>query len=121
MPAPRLKAILVSTLGLEPELFFLTTGTFNLFVKDRITLRLSAVNSVQIRTHERASACPRNLQNLNVLPLYCQPTAATGFPRDFHRENTRLEQPGVSTREVELFGGDRTQLPPYVDRILGAP
>jgi hypothetical protein len=25
----------VSTLGLEPELFLLTTGTFNLVVKDR--------------------------------------------------------------------------------------
>ena len=37
----------VSTFGLEPELFLLTTGTFNLVVKDRIALRLSGAYSVQ--------------------------------------------------------------------------
>ena len=58
---PARENYLVSTLGLEPELFLLTTGTFNLFVKDRITDRLSGVNSVQTRAHCCASVCPRNL------------------------------------------------------------
>ena len=37
----------VSTLGLEPELFLLTTGTFNLVVKDQSAFRLSGAPSVQ--------------------------------------------------------------------------
>ena len=44
----RAKAYLVSTLGLEPEHVFLTTGTFNLVVKDRIADRLSG--ALQSRT-----------------------------------------------------------------------
>jgi len=41
---------LVSTLGLWPEHFLLTTGTFNLVVKDRIAFRLSGAYSVQAET-----------------------------------------------------------------------
>ena len=37
----------MSTLGLEPEHFLLTTGTFNLVFKDRIAIRLSGAHSVQ--------------------------------------------------------------------------
>ena len=43
----------VSTLGLEPEPFLLITGTFNLFVKDRIAFRLSGAYSVQSRVTQR--------------------------------------------------------------------
>jgi hypothetical protein len=89
----------VSTLGLEPELFLLTTGTFNLFVKDRIAGRLSGANSVQTSAHECASVCPRNLLKLNVLPLLCQPAVLTGFPPDFH--SGELD---TSTWLVELLG-----------------
>jgi len=43
----------------------LTTGTFNLVVKDRITFRLSGANSVQANPHECESDCPRNLLNIS--------------------------------------------------------
>src|SRR5271166_235066 len=42
----------------------LTTGTFNLVVKDRIAVRLSGANSVQANAHECESDCPRNLTNI---------------------------------------------------------
>jgi hypothetical protein len=40
----------VSTFRLEPEHFILTTGTFNLIVKDRIAFRLSGALSVRTRS-----------------------------------------------------------------------
>jgi hypothetical protein len=119
MSAPRLKAILVSTLGLEPELFLLTTGTFNLFVKDRITLRLSAVNSVQTRTHECASVCPRNLSktkcSVTLLSTHCGHRISTRFSQRRTRGFTSLASP---LEMWSFLGGDRTGLPPYMDRFL---
>jgi hypothetical protein len=113
MSAPRLKAILVSTLGLEPELFLLTTGTFNLFVKDRITLRLSAVNSVQTRTHECASVCPRNLSktkcSVTLLSTHCGHRISTRFSQRRTRGFTSLASP---LEMWSFLGGDRTGLPP---------
>ena len=52
---------------------FLTTGTFNLVVKDRIAVRQSGANSVQAKTHECASDCPRNLTNILERRKSCQP------------------------------------------------
>jgi hypothetical protein len=40
-------AYLVRSLGFSPEPFHLTTGTFNLVVKDRTAFRLSGAYSVQ--------------------------------------------------------------------------
>ena len=71
----------MSTLGLEPEPFLLITGTFNLFVKDRIAFRLSGAPSVQNRSHTDA--------DLSVLETFQNYSArcATVNPResqDFH-------------------------------------
>jgi len=41
--------------------FHLTTGTFNLVVKDRIAFRLSGALSVQAIRTEVQTDCPRNL------------------------------------------------------------
>jgi len=49
----------VSTLGLWPEHFLLTTGTFNLVVKDRIAFRLSGAYSVQKDLMCSCRACAR--------------------------------------------------------------
>jgi hypothetical protein len=43
----------------------LTTGTFNLVVKDRIAFRLSGAPSVQANPHECESDCPRNLLTIS--------------------------------------------------------
>jgi len=65
----------------------LTTGTFNLVVKDRITIRLSGANSVQANPHECESDCPRNPTNILCGEKSCQPVRPTGFPDVFpHRE-----------------------------------
>ena len=61
----RAEAYLVSTFRLEPEHFHLTTGTFNLIVKDRIASRLSGAPSVRTNPrHRRESVRPRNLSKL---------------------------------------------------------
>jgi hypothetical protein len=93
----------VSTLGLEPELFLLTTGTFNLVVKDRRRCPpergvFSPAKLVCTSADAHAymeSGCPRNLLKLLVLLLSCQPIAATGFPPVFHIGNS-TSQSGVS-------------------------
>ena len=70
----------------------LTTGTFNLIVKDRIALRLSGAYSVQNefpvwcghscpQPFWNKSACPRNLLNLVRALTDCQPIVPTGFPQ----------------------------------------
>jgi hypothetical protein len=97
----------VSTFGLEPELFLLTTGTFNLVVKDRIAFRLSGAYSVQNESllcgrrrlargtaHQCESVCPRNLIKLSFRRCYCQPIVPTGFPPVLHSlgSSTRLYQ-----------------------------
>jgi hypothetical protein len=52
----------VSTFRLEPEHFILTTGTFNLIVKDRIAFRLSGAPSVRTEplAGSRTSSKPFN-------------------------------------------------------------
>ena len=60
---------LVSTLGLEPELFLLTTGTFNLVVKDR--RRCPPERGVFSPAKSfRANADARTLWNLAVLETF---------------------------------------------------
>jgi len=49
------------------------TGTFNLFVKDRIAFRLSGALSGQARLTQGESRCPRNLLKLQSPPYNCQP------------------------------------------------
>jgi hypothetical protein len=58
----------------------LTTGTFNLVVKDRIAFRLSGAPSVQANPHECESDCPRNLLNISSAP---NPVNAC-IPQHFH-------------------------------------
>jgi len=71
--------------------FHLTTGTFNLVVKDRIAFRLSGALSVQaISDHERErSRLQRNRLSSKLVQVTspaanCQPTALTGFPLFMH-------------------------------------
>jgi hypothetical protein len=83
----RAEAHLVSTFRLEPEHFHLTTGTFNLIVKDRIASRLSGAPSVRTSSrHRRESVRPRNLSKLSRRRKRCQPAEATGFPPVFHKQ-----------------------------------
>ena len=62
----------------------LTTGTFNLVVKDRIAIRQSGANSVQANPHKCESDCPRNPTNILCCAKSCQPKHPTGFPDVFH-------------------------------------
>ena len=66
----------------------LTTGTFNLVVKDRIAVRRSGANSVQANPHKCESDCPRNLTNILCFAKSCQPQHPTGFPDVFHIGNS---------------------------------
>jgi len=83
---------LVRSLGFSPESFHLTTGTFNLVVKDRIAFRLSGAPSVQSkpavtrarRSRPHKSACPRNPIKLLSALYHCQPAVPTGFPPVLH-------------------------------------
>jgi len=108
-------AYFVSTLGLEPEPFHTVvdhnrrpqteaccrrrdprrthlTGTFNLFVKDRIAFRLSGALSGQARLTQGKSRCPRNLLKLQSPPYNCQPEGITRLPQLFNsREGTQLQ------------------------------
>jgi hypothetical protein len=118
----------VSTLGLEPELFlagapsrakdpcwgprFLTTGTFNLVVKDRRRFPpergvFSPAKSCCTSTYAPAyteSDCPRNLLKLLVLLLSCQSVGATGFPPVFHIGNsTKTVVMGVSRARNRMY------------------
>jgi hypothetical protein len=69
----------VSTFRLEPEHFILTTGTFNLIVKDRIAFRLSGALSV--RTDPlRESMRPRNLSTVSRRAITVNPLQS----QDFH-------------------------------------
>jgi len=89
---PRM-AYLVRSLGFSPESFHLTTGTFNLVVKDRIAFRLSGAPSVQSKRSWRTGvsarqleqfACPRNPIKLLSALYHCQPAVPTGFPPVLH-------------------------------------
>ena len=83
----------------------LTTGTFNLVVKDRIAIRLSGANSVQAETHECESDCPRNPTNILCRVKPCQPEHPTGFPDVFHIGNSPFgsgagELPAIPQKQV---------------------
>jgi hypothetical protein len=86
---------------LSPNLPSLTTGTFNLVVKEPNRYRLSGrfQSSADLLVwgrvltrpvgpkpdlHRHKPACPRNLYKLRVLRGNCQPVAITGFPPVFH-------------------------------------
>jgi hypothetical protein len=109
---------LVRTLGLVPEPFNLTTGTFNLVVKDRTALRLSGAHSVQADSeHERErSRLPRirlSSKPYKVtrpaarLSTHCAHRISTCFPQSVVRVGTTASavqsstaRPACSTCEV---------------------
>jgi hypothetical protein len=97
----------VSTFRLEPEHFILTTGTFNLIVKDRIAFRLSGALSVRTEplTGSRTSSKPFNRI---VSHNHCQPFVITGFPPVLHNG----EQPSgrEKLKRGELFTDNATTL-----------
>jgi hypothetical protein len=99
----------VSTLGLEPEPLpktvvghrssivgksqrpqmrpgrYSITGTFNLFVKDRIAFRLSgAPSGPKAGSHKASKLSPRNLLNLSRTCERCQLYGFTGLPQLLH-------------------------------------
>jgi len=90
----------VSTFRLEPEHFILTTGTFNLIVKDRIAFRLSGALSVRTEplAGSRTSSKPFNRI---VSRKSCQPFAITGFPPVLH--NGELPSGQEKLKRGELF------------------
>ena len=70
----------------------LTTGTFNLVVKDRIAFRLSGAPSVQadpLQERIRLSSKPYN-HIVGAKP--CQRMRPTVFPRDFHIGNAAVQE-----------------------------
>jgi len=72
----------VSTFRLEPEHFILTTGTFNLIVKDRIAFRLSGALSVRTEplTGSRTSSKPFNrIVSRELLSTLCNHRISTCF------------------------------------------
>ena len=77
-------AYFVRSLRTYARIRSLTTGTFNLVVKDRIADRLSGTNSVQPETHKCASGRPRNPTNIPCMQKPCQSAHPAEFPRDFH-------------------------------------
>ena len=62
----------------------LTTGTFNLVVKDRTAIRRSGAYSVQADPHKCESGCPRNPTNILCFAKPCQSAYPTEFPPLFH-------------------------------------
>jgi hypothetical protein len=97
----------VSTFRLEPEHFILTTGTFNLIVKDRIAFRLSGALSV--RTDPlRESVRPRTFQPYRVARTAVNPLQS----QDFHLFCTAGSvNPGEkNSKRGELFNDNATTL-----------
>ena len=82
-------AYLVRSFQTNARIRSLTTGTFNRVVKDRIALRLSGANSVQAKTHECDSDCPRNLTTIRCGAKPCQRKRFTAFPPVFHNWERR--------------------------------
>ena len=97
----------MSTFRLEPEHFILTTGTFNLIVKDRIAFRLSGALSVRTGplAGNRTSSKPFNRI---VSRNHCQPFAITGFPPVIH--NGELPSRREELKRGELFTDNATTL-----------
>ena len=72
----------MSTFRLEPEHFILTTGTFNLIVKDRIAFRLSGALSVRTEplAGSRTSSKPFNrIVSHELLSTICNHRISTCF------------------------------------------
>ena len=72
----------MSTFRLEPEHFILTTGTFNLIVKDRIAFRLSGALSVRTEplAGSRTSSKPFNrIVSRELLSTLCNHRISTCF------------------------------------------
>ena len=77
----------------------LTTGTFNLVVKDRIAVRLSGANSVQPETHKCDSARPRNPTNIRA----AKNPVNDHIPQDFHLFSTMEKAgQGSSTNQKQV-------------------
>ena len=118
----------------------LTTGTFNLVVKDRIAFRLSGAPSVQANPHECESDCPRNPLNISSAPNPVNACIPQHFHVFFHirkllRSGTteELNQPkslvipsGITARNLllrELKSTQRYCLPLWIlqrRRVFGA-
>ena len=77
----------------------LTTGTFNLVVKDRIAFRLSGAPSVQANPHECESDCPRNLLNISL----ARNPVNLHIPQHFHVISTCGECRNSGRRSGEPF------------------
>ena len=88
----------MSTFRLEPEHFILTTGTFNLIVKDRIAFRLSGALSV------RTDPPYGNPYVLETFPPYrvAQPLSTLCN----HRISTCYPQRGAAIRARKLKRGE---------------
>ena len=71
---------------------FLTTGTFNLVVKDRIAVRRGGAHSVQAKTLESISDCPRNFTNIQCGVNPVNHALPTEFPDDFHIGKYSVEE-----------------------------
>jgi len=73
----------VSTFRLEPEHFILTTGTFNLIVKDRIAFRLSGALSVRtenpLRDPDTSSKPFNRIVSRELLSTLCNHRISTCF------------------------------------------
>jgi hypothetical protein len=97
------------------RVFHLTTGTFNLVVKDRIAFRLSGAPSVQTGSHESESVCPRNPSNISRAAEQCQPAETTGFPPDLHSRGAPTGRPrtGMSAPHRSSFERSVTRSSAY--------
>ena len=99
----RFVAYLVRSLRTNARIRSLTTGTFNLVVKDRIALRLSGANSVRPETHKCTSGRPRNPTNIPCGEKPCQSAHPTEFPLLFHNGKCGAGEP-KPTRSRFLTG-----------------
>jgi len=81
---------LVRSLRTYARIRSLTTGTFNLVVKDRTAIRQSGAYSVQANPHKCGSDCPRNL---TTIPCGVNPVNNRN-PQNFHPFSTSGNGPG---------------------------
>ena len=81
----------------------LTTGTFNLVVKDRIAFRLSGAPSVQANPLLERIRLSSKLFNHIVRAKPCQPAHSTAFPRDFHMRNSARNAAQGSSINLEAL------------------
>ena len=91
------------------------TGTFNLFVKDRIAFRLSGALSGQARLTRGESRCPRNLLKLQSPPYNCQPEGITRLPQVFNSGSglNLTGRAGNNESRNAAFAHDKGHLPPF--------